>query len=83
MSEYAHTGNLSSNQIGSAIARDDQLQLTGIAKHICMILISHFIHSYSNIFTQCRQVLVENPVLSQVAETWYRTFAELWHLNED
>lgn len=73
---YAHAGGLSGLQIGQAISTDDQKELSTISLHYGLILISHFLFSYTSLFPDSREVLERNEQGYMLANKWLITWKE-------
>lgn len=73
---YAHSGGLSALQIGQATNIEDQKKLTGISLHYGMILMSHFIIGFPELFENANNVLEDNEELKYIAFKWHITWNE-------
>ncbi len=73
---YAHSGGLSALQIGQAINISDQKGLTTISCQYGLILMSHFIFSFSELFPRARKLLNKNEETKELAVKWYITWKE-------
>jgi hypothetical protein len=73
---YAHSGGLSAIQIGQAIAISDQRRLTGVCLHFGMILMSHFILRFSDLFDEAKDAFEKSGELKDLAFKWETTWNE-------
>jgi hypothetical protein len=71
---YAHSGGLSALQIGKAISQEDQRRLTVHSKYYGILLMSHFIMSYTELFPDTKSLLDINADAAELARrralTW-------------
>lgn len=73
---YSHSGSLSTIQIGQAVNIEDQKELTGFSLQIGMVLMSHFILSFSKLFENANIALEKNYELKNLALKWLITWKE-------
>lgn len=73
---YAHSGSLSAVQIGQAVNIEDQKSLTSISLQYGMILMSHFIFSFSDLFENAKVAFGEHKKLQALASKWHITWKE-------
>jgi Family of unknown function (DUF5677) len=73
---YAHSGRLSALQIGQAINISEQHQLSTISMQYAMILMSHLVKSYSDLFPDTKIVIESKPDLAVLSDKWYITWNE-------
>lgn len=73
---YAHAGGLSGLQIGQATSADDQEQLSTISLHFGLLLMSHFLFSYTSLFPETRKVLERDEHGYMLANKWFITWKE-------
>jgi hypothetical protein len=73
---YAHSGGLSALQIGQAINIMDQKGLTTISCQYGLILMSHFIFSFSGLFPKAKNILDINEETKELAMKWHVTWKE-------
>ena len=67
---YSHSSYLSALQVGQARSIKDQEMLTQSILGIGVVLMAHFVFSYSNVFSTANAVLSANPTAKRVAEKW-------------
>lgn len=73
---YAHAGGLSGLQIGQAITEADQKRLSNVSLHLGLILMSHFLFSYTALFPESRSVLEGDEEGYALANKWLITWKE-------
>lgn len=73
---YAHSGGLSGLQIGQAINTDDQKELSTISMHFGLILISHFLFSFTSLFPETRPILERDEQAYMLTGKWFITWKE-------
>jgi hypothetical protein len=73
---YAHSGGLSALQIGQAVKSKDQMNLAGPSLHYGLMLMGHFIKSYTTIFPDTQSQLENNPELAKLSEKWQISWKE-------
>lgn len=73
---YAHTGGLSGLQIGQAIKVDDQKGLCVLSVQFGLILLSHFLFSYTDLFPETKTEFAQNAVMHGLAMKWHVTWKE-------
>lgn len=73
---YAHAGGLSGLQIGQATSTDDQKGLSTISMHFGLLLMSHFLFSYTSLFPETRLVLEGDDQGYMLANKWHITWKE-------
>lgn len=73
---YAHAGGLSGLQIGQAIGTADQERLSTISKQFGLILMSHFLFSYTTLFPEARLILEGDKQGYELACKWLITWKE-------
>lgn len=73
---YAHSGGLSALQIGQAINISDQRSLTTISCQYGLILMSHFIFSFSDLFPKAKKIIDKNEETKKLAIKWHVTWKE-------
>jgi hypothetical protein len=74
---YAHSGGLSALQIGQARSQEDRLRLALHSKYYGILLMSHFIASYTELFPDARAQLNANPRAADLARRRALTWKEL------
>lgn len=67
---YSHSSYLSALQVGQAQSIEDQRMLTQSILGVGIVLMAHFVFSYSGAFGNAENVLSANPSAKRVAETW-------------
>ncbi len=67
---YSHSSYLSALQVGQARSIKDQEMLTQSILGIGVVLMAHFVFSYSNVFSTANAVLSADPSAKRVAEKW-------------
>ncbi|MBN1547188.1 MAG: hypothetical protein JW902_11060 [Syntrophaceae bacterium] len=73
---YAHTGGLSGVQIGQAITKADQKGLSNVSLHLGLLLMSHFLFSYTDLFPETRSVLEVDEEGYALANKWLITWKD-------
>ncbi|MDO9229007.1 MAG: DUF5677 domain-containing protein [Syntrophales bacterium] len=73
---YAHAGGLSGIQIGQAKTTKDQKDLSTISIHFGLLLISHFLFSYTSLFPETRLILDEDEQGYALVNKWHITWKE-------
>lgn len=73
---YSHSGGLSALQIGQAVQIPEQHQLSNVSLQYGLILMSHFIKSYSRVFPDTMRVIGSNKELEALSDKWYITWNE-------
>jgi len=73
---YAHSGGLSALQIGQAVNIIDQKELTTISCQYGLILMSHFIFSYIELFPRAKTFFNNNKDRMDLAFKWNITWKE-------
>jgi len=73
---YAHAGGLSGVQIGQAISKADQKLLSNISLQWGLLLMSHFLFSYTALFPETRSVLESDKEGYALAKKWFITWKE-------
>jgi hypothetical protein len=73
---YAHSGGLSALQIGQAVNIEDQKGLTRISLQYGMILMSHFIFSFSELFENAKVAFENNEESKGMAFKWHINWNE-------
>jgi hypothetical protein len=67
---------LSGVQIGQAIAKADQKRLSNVSLHLGLLLISHFLFSYTALFPEARSALEGDKEGYALANKWFITWKE-------
>lgn len=73
---YAHSGGLSGTQIGQAITIVDQKRLSILPLHLGLLLMSHFLFSYTAFLPETRKVLESDEDGYSLANKWLITWKE-------
>lgn len=73
---YAHTGGLSGLQIGQAINPKDQKGLSVLSIQFGLIIMSHFLFSYTNLFPETKTVFTKNADIFGLVKRWHITWKE-------
>lgn len=73
---YAHAGGLSGVQIRQAITKADQESLSNVSLHLGLLLMSHFLFSYTALFPETRSVLKGDEEGYALANKWFITWKE-------
>jgi hypothetical protein len=73
---YAHAGGLSGVQIGQAITKADQKRLSTVSLHLGLLVMSHFLFSYTSLFPETRRVLEGDDEGYTLANKWFITWKE-------
>ena len=80
LSSYAHSGYLGVLQVSQAETKDVQQMLSEMSVSVGLIVSSHFIFAYTNLFPETRIVIESHPNLKLVAESWYISPGEVTNL---
>lgn len=67
---YSHSSYLSALQVGQAKTIEDQQSLTSAILGIGVVLMAHFAFSYSEVFSDSKAILSDNPASVSIAEKW-------------
>jgi len=67
---YSHSSYISALQVGQAQSIEDQEMLTHSILDIGLIVMAHFIHSYSNLYLAASKVLMEDVSAREVVDRW-------------
>lgn len=73
---YAHAGGLSRIQIRQAITKADQRSLSVVALHLGLLVMSHFLLSYTALFPETRRVFESDDEGYALANKWSITWKE-------
>ena len=73
---YAHAGGLSGVQIGQAITKADQKNLSNVSLHLGLLLMSHFLFSYTALFPETRSVFEGDEEGFSLANKWFISWKE-------
>jgi len=73
---YAHAGGLSGVQIGQAITKADQRRLSTVSLHLGLLVMSHFLFSYTALFPETRRILEGDDEGYALANKWFITWKE-------
>ncbi len=73
---YAHSGGLSVLQIGQSVENADQMYLSGFSLQYGLILMGHFINSYTQLFPDTQNQLDSHPDLAKLSRKWQITWKE-------
>jgi hypothetical protein len=73
---YAHSGGLSALQIRHAASIAEQQGMTTSSSQYGLILMSHFIISFCELFPEAKNTLEKDNELKRLAEKWHVTWKE-------
>ena len=73
---YAHAGGLSGLQIGQAISKQDQKELSTISIQFGLLLMSHFLFSYTSLFPETKSILEGDEEGYMLANKWFISWKE-------
>ncbi len=67
---YAHSSYISALQVGQAQSIEEQRDLASGMLQISLIIMAHFLFTYSTFFSSASEVLNNNPDAKRVSEIW-------------
>ena len=68
---YSHASYISALQVGQATKIEDQAKLTNSILGIGMVIMAHYVFSYSSVFQSAGGVLEQNAISKVIAEKWH------------